>query len=103
MPRICFEVGAMSIMFRAASSTCCALSTFKTGLRCEMAVKGYCVCCVGMQHVDMLSRNISGLLDGSWSPDPSQHGLTSEEERTYSSAPNVSTDCLEQVSGLPRG
>ena len=42
-----------------------------------------------MQHIDVLARNIAGLLDGSWSPDPSEHGLTSDEERAYSSAPNV--------------
>ena len=43
----------------------------------------------GMQHVNALARNVSGLMDGSWNPDPSQHGLNTEEERVSSSAPIV--------------
>jgi len=44
----------------------------------------------GMQHVHSLARNISGLMDGSCNPDPAKFGLTSDEERISSSAPNVS-------------
>ena len=43
----------------------------------------------GMQHVHALAADVRGLLDGTSNPDPSQHGLTSEEERATSSTPQV--------------
>ena len=47
-----------------------------------------------MQHVHALARNISGLMDGSCNPDPAKFGLTSDDERLNSSAPNVSCHLL---------
>ena len=47
------------------------------------------LCLAGMQHVHALARNISGLMDGSCNPDPAKFGLTSDDERINSSAPNV--------------
>ncbi|GMH41703.1 hypothetical protein BSKO_09613 [Bryopsis sp. KO-2023] len=40
-----------------------------------------------MQHTAALSSHIIELLDGATDPDPSQHGLTTEEERTSSCCP----------------
>ena len=51
----------------------------------------------GMQHVHSLAKDVSGLLDGSRNPDPSQHGLTTEEERIASSAPNVCSSATHSI------
>ncbi|KAK9832230.1 hypothetical protein WJX74_003725 [Apatococcus lobatus] len=39
-----------------------------------------------MQHVFAVARRVAALLDGATDPDPAQHGLTTEEERTASTS-----------------
>lgn len=43
-----------------------------------------------MQHVFALANHVTALLNGATDPDPSQHGMTTEEERASSSKPQVS-------------
>lgn len=42
-----------------------------------------------MQHVFAIARQVNLLLDGATEMDPSQHGLTTEEERATCSHPQV--------------
>ena len=42
-----------------------------------------------MRHVHAIARSISDIMAGRLSPDPVQHGLTSEEERIASNMPQV--------------
>lgn len=46
-----------------------------------------------MQHVFALASHVTALLNGATDPDPSQHGMTTEEERASSSKPQVSEHC----------
>lgn len=43
-----------------------------------------------MQHVFAMANHVTALLNGATDPDPSQHGMTTEEERASSSKPQVS-------------
>ena len=49
-----------------------------------------------MQHVFVMANHVTALLNGATDPDPSQHGMTSEEERSASSNPQVGK--LQEVS-----
>lgn len=42
-----------------------------------------------MQHVFAMANHVTALLNGATDPDPSQHGMTTEEERASSSKPQV--------------
>ncbi len=46
-----------------------------------------------MQHVFAMANHVTALLNGATDPDPSQHGMTTEEERASSSKPQVLTLC----------
>ena len=50
-------------------------------------------CAAAMQHVFALANHVTALLNGATDPDPSQHGMTTEEERASSSKPQVSKHC----------
>ena len=47
-------------------------------------------CAAAMQHVFALANHVTALLNGATDPDPSQHGMTTEEEQASSSKPQVS-------------
>ena len=47
-----------------------------------------------MQHVFAMANHVTALLNGATDPDPSQHGMTTEEERASSSKPQVLTLCV---------
>lgn len=55
-------------------------------------------CAAAMQHVFAIANQVTALLNGATDPDPSQHGMTTEEERASSSKPQVSKTCSEKVS-----
>ena len=42
-----------------------------------------------MHHVFTMANHVTALLNGATDPDPSQHGMTTEEERASSSKPQV--------------
>jgi hypothetical protein len=46
-----------------------------------------------MQHVFAMANHVTALLNGATDPDPSQHGMTTEEERASSSKPQVFPLC----------
>ena len=48
-----------------------------------------------MQHIFAMANHVTALLNGATDPDPSQHGMTTEEERASSSKPQVS--CSHQL------
>ncbi len=54
-----------------------------------------------MQHVFAMANHVTALLNGATDPDPSQHGMTTEEERASSSKPQVMTLCA--LFGLVHG
>ena len=49
-----------------------------------------CLCDAAMQHIFAMANHVTALLNGATDPDPSQHGMTTEEERASSSKPQVS-------------
>lgn len=46
-----------------------------------------------MRYADTVARQVVSLLGGSAEPDPMQHGLTTDEERAASRAPQVGLEC----------
>ena len=47
------------------------------------------LCAAAMQHVFAMASHVTALLNGATDPDPSQHGMTTEEEQASSSKPQV--------------
>ncbi len=42
-----------------------------------------------MRHAAAVAQQVQAILNGSTEPDPTQHGLTSEEERVAAQLPQV--------------
>lgn len=58
------------------------------------------MCAAAMQHVFALANHVTALLNGATDPDPSQHGMTTEEERASSSKPQVRKQLYYIAVGL---
>lgn len=56
------------------------------------------LCAAAMQQVFAIANQVTALLNGATDPDPSQHGMTTEEERASSSKPQVSRTSSEKAS-----
>ena len=52
-----------------------------------------------MKHVAAVASQVVALLEGQGGPDPAQQGLTTEEERSSSSAPMVGYTLLSSTRG----
>ena len=75
-------LGRLGVLSNPRQEVCCAKTS---SVLCKQ-VK----CAAAMQHVFALANHVTALLNGATDPDPSQHGMTTEEERASSSTPQVS-------------
>lgn len=57
----------------------------------------------GMQHAATMGQCVQVILAGSTDPDPCQHGMTTEEERSASQTPQVMPTSLYVSHTQPMG